>query len=377
MKVAIVVLDDVPALDVAGVLDVFAEANTILPSRDRYQVVLVGEHAGSVVCSNAMQLSVPWAYSHYHAAVDVLVVMGGSRVSHVGPNDALIAWLRSRALEARRVGSVCDGALLLGQAGLLDGKEVTSRWPDASPLVKACPRARVRPDKTLIRDGALTSSSGANAGLNLGLSLIADDWGQGVAAQLERRFGTGDRSHDDGHEHDVDVLALATESAAIGQIRRYIHDHLTDVMSIEQLASAVSMSRRTLSRMFAKCLRMTPSYFVEQVRVGAAKRLLKDSVVPLKTVAFQCGFHNATHMRMVFLRHTNATPKQHRQGVDPAETTRPQSAIARPYSPSGEIRRGPAATERVNRIDVRIQLDGERRSQSPVRTRRAQQVAEY
>ena len=330
MKVAMVVLDDVQALDVAGVLDVFAEANTMLPAPDRYHVELVGEHVGSVACSNAMQLSVRWAYTHFHASVDAVLVMGGPRASMVRPNDALIAWLRGRALDSRRFGSVGDGATLLGRAGLLDGKEVTTRWAHASQLAKDCPRARVRPDKTLIRDGRLTSSSGANAGLMLGLSMIADDWGQGLAEQLERRFGTGDRSADAANERECDGVTVANESAAIGCIRRYIHDHLTDAMSIEQLAAAVSMSRRTLSRVFAKCLRMTPSCFVEQVRVGAAKRLLENSEVPLKTVAFQCGFHNATHMRMVFLRHTNATPKAYRLTVDRTEPARARTAMARP-----------------------------------------------
>ena len=317
MKVAIVVLDGVQAMDVAGLLDVLSEANTFLTDNQQYQVTLIGEHARHVACSNAMQLCVPLAYADFRATPDILLVTSGANLSNQRPKHDLVDWLRARAPDSKRFGSVCNGAWLLGYAGLLDGKEVATRWADASPMSRAFPRARIRPDKHLIRDGRLISSAGASAGLDLCLSLVAEDWGQRLADQLARRLGTDVQSEP--HQRNPYVATLMDESSIIGKVQRYINDHLSDVLSIEQLADAVFVSRRTLSRLFSKYLQTTPSAFVDQVRVSAARKLLEGHSMPMKTVAFKCGFHNATHMRMVFQRCLNVTPRQYRQQFHDSE----------------------------------------------------------
>ena len=311
MKVAIVVLDGVQAMDMAALLDVFSEANCLLGETRQYQVLLIGEHAGVVACSNAMQLYVPWGYADFRANIDVLLVTGASHAMHVRPKQDLLDWLRRCALESKRYGCVCNGAWLLGRAGLLDDREIAARWTDASRMASEFPRAHLRPDKNLIRDGRLISSAGAAAGLDLGLALIAQDWGQKLAEQVARRLGANLQSAP--YQRNAYDAPLTDESSIIGKVQRHIDDHLSDVLSIEQLADAVYVSRRTLSRIFAKHFHTTPSAFVDQVRVGAAKRLLEERNIPMKTVAFDCGFHNAAHMRMVFQRRLKLTPRQYRQ----------------------------------------------------------------
>jgi transcriptional regulator GlxA family with amidase domain len=103
------------------------------------------------------------------------------------------------------------------------------------------------------------------------------------------------------------------EDPVIGKVHRYVTEHITEALSIEQLAGAVAVSRRTFSRVFAKYAKVTPSVFVEQVRVDTARKLLEDTDAPLKTVAFKCGFRSATHMRTTFSRRLEVTPKQYRQ----------------------------------------------------------------
>ncbi|RZF24478.1 helix-turn-helix domain-containing protein [Paraburkholderia sp. UYCP14C] len=311
MKVAIVVIDGVQAMDMAGLLDVFSEANRLLSEARQYQVPLIGEHAGAVACSNAMQLCVPWTYADFRANVDVLLVTGASHARHVRPKQDFLDWLRRRAFDSKRYGCVCNGAWVLGRAGLLDGKEIAARWTDASQMAGEFPRARIRPDQTLIRDGRLVSSAGANAGLDLGLSLVSQDWGQRLAEQVARRLGAN--LHSEPYQPNPCVATPVDESSIIGKVQRHIDNHLSDVLSIEQLADAVYVSRRTLSRIFAKHLHTTPSAFVDQVRVGAAQKLLEERDIPMKTVAFDCGFHNAAHMRMVFQRRLKLTPRQYRQ----------------------------------------------------------------
>src|SRR5260370_19262930 len=113
MKVAIVIFDGVQALDVAGALDVFAEANTFLPEHQRYQVFLVGDRAGTVSCSNGMQLSVPYGYADFDTPFDLLLIAGGPQLPNAQPRSEFLKWLQDQSRCATRFVSVCNGAILL------------------------------------------------------------------------------------------------------------------------------------------------------------------------------------------------------------------------------------------------------------------------
>ncbi|TCK36342.1 AraC family transcriptional regulator with amidase-like domain [Paraburkholderia sp. BL8N3] len=313
MKVGIVIFDGVQALDVAGPLDVFAEANTFLPEHQRYQVSLVGQRAGTVSCSNGMQLSVPYSYADFDTPFDLLLIAGGPQLPDAQPRRELLRWLQDQARGAARFGSVCNGAFVLAHAGLLDGKEVTTHWADAGRLADEFPRAAVQPDRIFIRDGRLFTSAGVTAGIDLCLSLVAEDWGHELAVRVAKRLVVYIQREGGQSQYSPYLGVRKDQDPIVGKVLRYVTEHITDTLSIEQLASAVSVSRRTFSRLFAKYAKVTPSAFVEQVRVDTARRLLEETDAPLKTVAFKCGFHSATHMRTTFSRRLNVTPKQYRQ----------------------------------------------------------------
>jgi transcriptional regulator GlxA family with amidase domain len=313
MKVGIVIFDGVQALDVAGPLDVFAEANTFLPEHQKYQVSLVGQRAGTVSCSNGMQLSVPYSYADFDTPFDLLLIAGGPQLPDAQPRRELLRWLQDQARGAARFGSVCNGAFVLAHAGLLDGKEVTTHWADAGRLADEFPRAAVQPDRIFIRDGRLFTSAGVTAGIDLCLSLVAEDWGHELAVRVAKRLVVYIQREGGQSQYSPYLGVRKDQDPIVGKVLRYVTEHITDTLSIEQLASAVSVSRRTFSRLFAKYAKVTPSAFVEQVRVDTARRLLEETDAPLKTVAFKCGFHSATHMRTTFSRRLNVTPKQYRQ----------------------------------------------------------------
>ncbi|AET90809.1 transcriptional regulator, AraC family [Burkholderia sp. YI23] len=323
MKVAIILFDGVQALDVAGPLDVFAEANTHLPADQRYEVSLVGREAGLVTCSNGMQLVVPAGYLDSDIQYDLLLVAGGPQLPDWDPPVEFLAWLRRQALGAARFGAVCNGAFVLGHAGLLDGKQVTTHWADAGRLAKTFPRARVQPDKIFMRDENLFTSAGVSAGIDLCLSLVAEDWGHEHAMRVARRLIVYIQREGGQSQYSPYLAEVTEEAPIISRVHRYVTEHIGDALSIEQLANAVSVSRRTFSRVFAKYAQVTPSAFVEQVRVDTARKRLESSDAPLKTIAFECGFHSATHMRTTFSRRLNVTPKQYRARFRGAAQTRP------------------------------------------------------
>ncbi len=314
MKLTLVVFDGVQALDVAGPLDVFAEANLLLPKKDHYVTTLVGERGDSVVCSSGIAFKVHCDYASFDDQSDLLLVAGGPRLPTYRPDPAFVAWLNKAAQAAGRFGAVCNGVFLLGHAGLLAGREVTTHWDHAARLATQFPDLNVRPDKIFVRDGNLFTCGGVTAGIDLCLALVAEDWGHELAIKVAKRLIVYIR-RDGGQSQYSPYLAVGPkEDSLIAKVLKYVTDHISEALTIEDIADAVGVSRRTFSRAFAKHAHVTPSIFVEQVRIDFARKLLEETDVPLKTVAFRCGFTNATQMRMIFSRLLNTTPKRYRDG---------------------------------------------------------------
>lgn len=324
MKLTLVVLDGVPVLDVAGPLDVFAKANLLLPTKDHYHITLVGDRPGSVVCSSGIEFKVHCDYLNFDSESELLLVAGSPRIPEYRPDPAFSSWLSERAQSARRVGAVCNGVFLLGHAGLLTGREITTHWDYAERLSQQFPASKVRPDKIYVRDRNLFTCGGATAGLDLCLALLADDWGNELADKVAKRLIVYIR-RDGGQSQYSPYLAVgADEDSLVAKVLKYVTDHISDALNIEDIADAVGVSRRTFSRAFAKHAHVTPSVFVEQVRIDFARKLLEETDVPLKTVAFRCGFSSAPQMRMTFLRQLGTSPKEYRERFRWDEIPAPQ-----------------------------------------------------
>ena len=321
MKLAIVVFDGVQSLDVSGPMDVFAEANGFLPEHQHYDITLVGVQPGPVRCSNGMVLNVQVDYLNYTETPDLLLVAGGPRLPEASPDAHFLQWLHDKAQLTVRFGSVCNGAFLLGHAGLLDGREVTTHWYDAKSLGEQFPRAHLRPDKIFVRDERMFTSAGVTAGIDLCLALVAEDYGHDVALRVAKKLIVYIRREGGQSQYSPYLAVGPTPDSIVSKVLCYVTDHISEVLSIEDIADAVGVSRRTFSRTFDKHAGVTPSLFVEQVRVDFARKLLEETDIPIKTVAFRCGFHSAAHMRMIFSRRLGITPRPYRarfRGVEDA-----------------------------------------------------------
>ncbi|SFQ35565.1 transcriptional regulator, AraC family with amidase-like domain [Variovorax sp. OK605] len=329
MKLVIVVLEGVQALDVAAPMDVFTEANSFLPADQHYEITLVGLRAGSVRCANGMELHVGTGYLDYTGQPDLLLVAGGPKLPELNTYaPEFLQWLSAKAQGSRRFGSVCNGAFPLGHAGLLNGKEVTAHWHDVDRLIAQFPRARVRPDKIFVRDGALFTSAGVAAGVDLCLALVTEDWGHELALRIAKRLIVYIRREGGQSQYSPFLAAGPKEETVVAKVLRHVTDHIGEQLSIEELADSVGVSRRTFSRVFAKDANMTPSAFVEQVRVDFSRKLLEETDLPLKTVAFRCGFHSANHMRVIFAKRLDTTPREYRRRFRDEEPTRARDEAA-------------------------------------------------
>jgi transcriptional regulator GlxA family with amidase domain len=232
---------------------------------------------------------------------------------------------------ARRAGAIGTGAFLLGAAGLLDGRRVTTHWQHAAELAQTCPQARVMADHVFVEDGALYSSAGVTAALDLALRLIEDDHGRELARKVARRLVAALQSSGREAQFGTHLLQQTADEERIRAVQRWILDHPALDLTLKALAGHAAMGVRHFGRLFRRETGMTPAAYVELVRVEAARRLVADSLLPFDHVALRCGFANATIMCRAFRRRTGATPRDFRTRRTSRRTAGGPAATARPH----------------------------------------------
>ena len=311
-RVAMLLFPGVQALDVAGPLDVFAEANAFVAPGSGYQVLTLAERGFPIPASNGQLLGAQHELDGAVGGFDILLVPGGPQLPAEEPSTTLLDWLRRACAETPRYGSICTGAFLLGHAGLLDGKRVTTHWSDAAQLAQLFPRARVEPDSIHVRDGALVTSAGVTAGIDLALALLAEDHGPAVALSVAKRLLVVAQRQGGQSQFSPYLQAPADGDSPIARVQRHVQAHLTDTLSVAELAAVATMSERTFARVFVREAGITPAEFVQRARLDAARGLLEGSGLPLKVVAWRCGFGSAARMRLVFVQRLGVTPTEYR-----------------------------------------------------------------
>ncbi|WDD95598.1 GlxA family transcriptional regulator [Burkholderia sp. FERM BP-3421] len=311
-SIGLVAPPDAQALDLSGPLDVFAEANRFLLPDARYEAAVIGIEPGAVRCSNGMLVQPQHHYRDANRAFDLLLVAGGPSVPALAPPAPFEAWLRHAAGRAARFGSICNGAFLLARAGLLAGRTVTTHWNDAAALAALCPDARVEADRLYVCDGALCTSAGVTAGIDLALFLVALDHGQDLALNVAKRLVVFMQRAGGQSQFSPYLMPFAAPESPIAHVQQHILANLAGTLDLHALARVANMSVRNFSRVFLREARVSPAEFVERARVDAARRLLERGRKPLKTIAAECGFRDGQHLREVFRRRLGVAPLQYR-----------------------------------------------------------------
>jgi len=303
----------VQLLDVTGPVQVFASANDLVASSGGvppYRIKLVTPGDQIVVSSAGVTLAAD-PLSQRSEALDTLLVAGGQGVEAAAANRALVDWLQQRAMQARRVASVCTGAFLLATAGLLDGRRAVTHWKDCARLAQRFPAVRVEPDPIFVCDGPVWTSAGVTAGIDLALALVEEDLGRSVALAVARYIVVF-LKRPGGQAQFSAALALQAADDKFGALHDWINRHLSDDLSLSVLADRAGMSERSFSRHYAQATGQTPARAIERLRVEAARRLLSESRSPVKRVAQRCGFGSEETMRRSFLRLLAVTPQDYR-----------------------------------------------------------------
>lgn len=311
-SVAIVVHDGVQALDVAGPIDVFAEANMFVAPSERYETRVIAARTMPLRASNGMKIVPDAGFAESNDAFSVLLVAGGPGLPEAPPDPEMSGWLVEAAGRAGLYGSICTGAFSVGHAGLLDDHAVTTHWQNAARLAELFPRARVEHDRIYLRDRRLVTSAGITAGIDLALALVGADHGSSVARDVAKRLVVVAQRQGGQSQFSPFLLAPADENSPIAKVQEHVRAHIGDSFSVEQLAAIAGSSPRNLARLFVKEAGITPHEFVERARIDVARNLLEGTGLPLKAIAYDCGFGTADRMRLVFLRRLGVTPAHYR-----------------------------------------------------------------
>jgi transcriptional regulator GlxA family with amidase domain len=311
--VAVAIFPGVQALDVAGPVDVFSEANRFLPPEAHYTVTLLSAEPSALRASNGMTLVADETFEQASRPFDLALIAGGPNLPESTPDPRLLRWLASAAACCKRYGSICTGAFALGHAGLLDERNVTTHWQHAAQLAEQFPHARVDFDRIYLRDERLVTSAGVTAGIDLSLALVAEDHGPRTALAVAKRLVVFAQRQGGQSQFSPYLTAPADETSSVAKVQTHVMEHIGERFTVAQLADVAGMSARNFARVFVQETGVTPHEFVERARVDTARKLLESSSAALKAIAYDCGFGTADRMRIVFVRRIGATPMQYRE----------------------------------------------------------------
>ncbi|NJQ04434.1 GlxA family transcriptional regulator [Streptomyces lonarensis] len=308
-RVVFVIFEGFQALDLLGPYEVFEQARR---HGGGYRCEIAARRPGPVRSSGGVVIDAERGLAAVPTAeVDTLVLAGGEGVDEARHDAELTAWIAACA-DSRRVASVCSGVFLLGAAGLLAGRRVTTHWGRADQLAREHPEATVDRDPVHIRDGSVWTSAGVTAGMDLALALVEDDMGRDTAHAIARELVLFLRRPGTQSQFSVPLWSAQPATEPIRAAVAAVHTDPGARHTAEELARRAGLSPRHLQRRFTAELGVPPGEYVETARVEAAKRALVAGEEPVATVARRCGFGTAETLRRTFHRRVGVSPSDYR-----------------------------------------------------------------
>lgn len=328
-NVVVAVFDGFLLLDLAGPIDVLRTA-TLVGADPPYQITLASPGGRPVRSDSGVQTAVDTSLEELcrgDAPIGTLVVIGGLGVDDKIVDDALVRNLTALSMRARRTTSVCTGALVLAAAGLLDGHRATTTWSRCDRLAERFPEVEVLADRIYVHDRDRWTSAGALAGTDLFLALVEDDHGPELAHAVAGWLVVFVRRPGGQPQFSAQLLAQPARTPAIRALLGWLPDHLTENLTVEALARRAGMSGRNFSRCFTAETGLSPAFYVEGLRIEAARRLLETTDLSVDAVAAAVGLRRAETLHRAFRRRLGTTPERYRrQAASDQTATSPSGA---------------------------------------------------
>jgi transcriptional regulator GlxA family with amidase domain len=313
-RIGIAVYDAVETLDVAGPADVFSSANQLLGKEPGpYEVVVIGARRGRVLSESGVSLHADATFNE-NATFDTIVVPGGKGLRlHPKTRSPVSNFLLAHAKRARRIASVCTGIYGLADTGLLDGRNVTTHWRFAADVQRLWPKLHVDADAIYIKDGKFYTSAGVTAGIDLSLSFVEEDFGSELALAVAREIVVYLKRSGGQLQYSQPLLAQTNAKQRFGNLVEWMRSNLHGDLTLEALAERIHVSPRHFARKFKAALGLTPSDFVEGLRLDEARWLLVNGDDPVNELAQTVGYKGDDTFRRAFERRFGVAPAEYRR----------------------------------------------------------------
>jgi transcriptional regulator GlxA family with amidase domain len=302
-------------MDAAGPISAFGNASMFAPGA--YSISVVALKPGPVVSDSGASMH---AVELPNAPLDTLIVSGGMDWRVPAPSVQTLAWVKAAARRARRVASVCTGAFLLAEAGLLNSRRATTHWEASADLARRFPKVRVEPDRIFVRAGKIWTSAGVTAGIDLALAMIGEDLGEDIARRTAQQLVVYHR-RPGGQSQFSALIEMDRQDGRFAKLLHWMRSHLSEPLTVERLADQAAMSPRHFSRAFTAETGLTPAKALERLRVEAARARVESSSEPIDHIGDAVGFTDSERMRRAFVRAFGQPPQALRRAAR-ADATR-------------------------------------------------------
>ncbi|MFF3348032.1 GlxA family transcriptional regulator [Streptomyces sp. NPDC002779] len=296
---------------------------TLVDGAPGYEVTVCTPEPGTIVTTGGLDLHVGRGLEVLDDADTVLVAGTGERFA---PEPRTVAAVRRAAAAGKRVASICSGAFVLAEAGLLDGRSATTYWQLTRELRERYPALDVQGDVLYVQDGQILTASGYAAGIDMCLHIIRTDYGAAVANEVAR-LALVAPVRPGGQTQFTQTPLPPERGTACADTRAWAMRNLDKPLTLTDLARHAGVSVRTLSRRFHAESGVSPLQWLLHQRVERARELLETTTLAMDQVARACGLGTADSLRAHLVRRTGLTPSAYRaqfsclgtaQGMNPA-----------------------------------------------------------
>lgn len=312
-KVVILLCDGTVGLDAMGPAQAFHEARGADGQR-LYSIIFASPTGGEVALDCGAVIVSCRLYDIDVDAIDTLLVPGADDGFAALNDTRLLDWLRTANSRVRRIGSICIGAFLLAETGLLDGGMAVTHWRWRDQLSARFPNVTVLPDQIYVRSNNVWTSAGVTAGIDMSLAMIEADHGRSLALKIARMLVVFLRRPGNQSQVSAPLLAESRDQAGtFDALLVWINDNIAERLDIDTLAARMGMSPRNFARLFGKHVGDTPANMIRKIRLERARQMLENTTHRIVAVANQCGFRDVETMRRVFRRELGTAPEDYRE----------------------------------------------------------------
>jgi transcriptional regulator GlxA family with amidase domain len=248
------------------------------------------------------------------SGITTLIVAGGEGVRSAAKCKKTLEFVTAIAKRGIRIASVCSGAYILAEVGLLDGRRATTHWQHTRHFLASYPKVKLEADQIFVRDGNIWTSAGISAGIDLALAMATEDFGEEVAQKTARQLVLYNR-RSGGQSQFSSLLELKAPSGRFSTLLTWAREHLDAPLTVEDLAERAGMSSRHFARAFIAETGTTPSKAIERLRIEVARARVQSSSEAIERVAQVTGFRDPERMRRAFIRAFGQPPQSLRRAA--------------------------------------------------------------